>query len=301
MTSYIGRFAPSPTGPLHEGSLLVALASFLDCKSKKGIWKLRIEDIDLYRNVNGADEEIKETLISHGLHWDGEVETQKDKNSIYQKKMQELINNKKIFFCDCRREDLKKKPGPYPGYCRSKIDVNYKSASIGRPASHAIRFNTNEGTCIFDDLVFGKQEINMDELGDCILRRRDGLFAYQFAVVVDDAKQGITNIVRGADLIKDTAWQIKLQEALKIKPPQYCHIPIVVDNSNLRKLSKQTGAPRINNLVPVKNLNRALSQLKQTPPPKNKYKNIEDTLDWAINNWDKQKIPKTPILSQKVE
>ena len=108
MTSYIGRFAPSPTGPLHEGSLLVALASFLDCKSKKGIWKLRIEDIDLYRNINGADEEIKETLISHGLHWDGEVETQKDKNSIYQKKMQELINDKKIFFCDCRRKDLKK-------------------------------------------------------------------------------------------------------------------------------------------------------------------------------------------------
>ena len=300
MSLYIGRFAPSPTGPLHEGSLLVALASYLDCKSKKGLWKLRIEDIDIYRNVNGISELIKKTLIAHGLFWDGNIETQKNKNFLYEKKIQKLINKNKVFFCDCRRKDLKKISGPYPGYCRSKTNLNYQSATTKRPASHAIRFNCNKGLCKFNDLVFGEQEIEMSKLGDCILRRRDGLFSYQFVVVIDDYEQGVTNIVRGADLIKDTAWQINIQEALKIPSPQYCHIPVVVDSHSHEKLSKQTGAPEINNSIPIKNLFRALKQLNQVLPPKiNSYK-VGDVLNWAIEHWDHQKIPKKPIISQGV-
>lgn len=301
MGSYIGRFAPSPTGPLHEGSLLLALASYLDCKSKKGIWKLRIEDIDIYRNVDGASENIEKTLISHGLFWDGNVETQKNRKFNYQEKIQRLINNNEIFFCDCRRKDLIKKPGPYPGYCRLKTNTKYQSASIKKPASHSIRFKCNNGICKFNDLLLGDQEIEMNKLGDCILKRRDGLFSYQFVVVVDDAEQGITNIVRGADLVKDTAWQLKLQQSLKFPTPHYCHIPIVVDNLNLKKLSKQTGAPGINNSIPIKNLYRALRQLKQILPPKSQSNNIEDILNWATKHWDLEKIPKTPILSQAIK
>lgn len=311
---YIGRFAPSPTGPLHQGSLLAALASFLDAKAHDGKWLLRIEDVDQHRTAHGASQAICETLEAHQLFWDGTPIIQSDRDARYIEILQQLAAQDRIFYCNCSRKLLKQHSGPYPGSCRKHKQAHYRLATATEPASHAIRFDVGHKQPRqeqFIDRILGPQSFDIEALGDFIIRRRDSLFAYQLAVVVDDADQGITDIVRGADLLDSTPWQILLQRALGLKSPRYAHLPLLVNSADQSKLSKQTGAPAIDNSQVVTNVLRALHQLGQALPivppsvtstAPNKRSSLQDQqlvrdiLAHAIAHWDAHKIPISPQL-----
>lgn len=210
MTDHIGRFAPSPSGPLHSGSLLAAVASYVDAKAHKGQWLLRIEDVDRHRTVEGSRDSILNCLEHHGLYWDGAIEHQTDNDDRYEAALEQLQQQQQVFFCQCSRAVLKQTSGPYPGTCRSKKTSHYIPATRHQPASHTLRFECNEEAIDFTDRILGKQSFQLAQLGDFILRRRDSLFAYQLAVVIDDAEQSVTSVVRGADLLSSTPWQIAL-------------------------------------------------------------------------------------------
>ncbi len=309
---YIGRFAPSPTGPLHQGSLLAALASFLDAKAHGGKWLLRIEDVDQHRTVQGASQTICETLEAHQLFWDETPIIQSDRDVRYIETLQQLAAQEQIFYCNCSRKLLKQHSGPYPGSCRTHKQAHYRPATATEPASHAIRFDVGHKQPIreqFIDRILGQQSFDVEALGDFIIRRRDSLFAYQLAVVVDDADQGVTDIVRGADLLDSTPWQILLQRALGLKSPRYAHLPLLVNSADQSKLSKQTGAPAIDNSHAVGNVLKALEQLGQvlpivppsvTRPAPSTISNLKDPqllrdiLAHAITHWDAHKIPVSP-------
>ena len=294
---YIGRFAPSPTGPLHAGSLFAALASYLDAKANNGQWLLRIEDVDTLRNVEGACEMIIQSLRNHGLNWDGDVLYQADKGDYYQTGLDRLTSQDQVYYCDCTRAKLREHPGPYPGFCRQKKKVAYVDASAHSPASHAIRLHCGEQQYSFNDRILGPQSFNMHMLGDCILKRRDSLFAYQLAVVMDDAAQAITHVVRGADLLESTAWQIALQQSLNLPPVNYAHLPVITLANSTQKLSKQTGAAALNDQCPNKNLLRALQQLNQPLPLNPEQLPIQAIITWAIEHWDIEKIRKKQYKS----
>jgi glutamyl-Q tRNA(Asp) synthetase len=232
--NYLGRFAPSPTGALHAGSLATALGSWLHARAHNGKWLLRIEDLDLPRCIPGADKIIIQQLLACGLEWDEDVEYQSKRTSFYQNALNELINSQKSFACRCTRKQIEdalltlghKKQRheelTYPGTCRDKKDI--------------------VEPCAWRLLV--EDEDLRKTVGDFVLRRADGIFTYQLAVVVDDALQGITHVVRGADLLDNTPRQIYLQKQLGYKQPQYLHLPLVLDENN-EKLSKQTLAKAI--------------------------------------------------------
>ncbi len=289
---YMGRFAPSPTGPLHAGSLYAALASYLDAKANNGKWLLRIEDVDTLRNVEGASEVIIQSLRNHGLHWDGDILYQADKNSYYETGLDQLASQGQLFYCDCTRAKLRDFPGPYPGFCRQQKQVMYTHATAHSPASHAIRLNCGDQEHQFNDRILGPQCFDMQVLGDCILKRRDSLFAYQLAVVMDDAAQGITHIVRGADLLESTAWQIILQQSLCLPLVDYAHLPVITLANSKQKLSKQTGAAAIDDQCATQNLQRALQQLNQPLPLNTESLSIEAMLSWAVEHWDIDRIVK---------
>jgi glutamyl-Q tRNA(Asp) synthetase len=234
MPNYIGRFAPSPTGPLHFGSLLTALASWCDARAAKGQWLLRIEDVDVVRTQEGAADHIIRTLEHYGLWWDGEIVYQSQRTEHYQAALQQLQQQDDVFWCTCSRSELAQTQSAiYTGHCRAHHQYRSQAAA---------RIRVNERIIDFDDGVFGHISENIAEtVGDFVIFRRDGLFAYQLAVVVDDAEQGITHIVRGADLLDNTSRQIYLQQRLNLTTPTYAHIPLVVNDKG-EKLSKQTGA-----------------------------------------------------------
>lgn len=296
-TAYIGRFAPSPTGPLHAGSLLAALASFLDAKANNGNWLLRIEDVDKLRNVPGAADDILRALEAHGLHWDGDIDDQISHDAEYQAALEQLARQHKLFYCNCTRADLNRyyaaNPGSlaYPGFCRSIKSASYQLASKHQPASHAIRFEVGDATIAFNDRVLGPQSFSLAELGDFIVRRRDSLFAYQLAVVVDDARQGVTSVVRGTDLLSSTPWQIALQKALGLPQPVYAHLPLLVHGDGGQKLSKQTGASALDNNRASDNLGEALAQLGQNPPADASRQSVDELLAWAVEHWAIDAIP----------
>jgi glutamyl-Q tRNA(Asp) synthetase len=224
---YRGRFAPSPTGPLHFGSLVAALGSYLDAKAHGGEWLVRIEDIDTPRTVPGAADDILRTLERFGLEWDGPVLYQSSRLEAYQAALERLS----VFPCGCSRKDVGDR---YPGTCRNGIQ--------GRVDMPSWRFRVPDQIVSFEDRRMGPQHQNVhDYVGDFVLKRADGLFAYQLAVVVDDAYQGITDVVRGEDLLDSTARQILLQRALGLPQPRYMHLPVVLNEAG-QKLSKQTGA-----------------------------------------------------------
>lgn len=238
--NYIGRFAPSPSGPLHFGSLVAALASYLDAKAHGGQWLVRIEDVDETRCKPQFADDILRTLQAFGLRWDGEVIYQSLRKARYEQALTELTLRGLTYACICSRREIADSAvsgleGPvYPGTCRHAHNPMN---------AHAIRVITNNAPLRFTDLVQGAVEQRLQSaLGDFIIRRRDQLFSYQLAVVVDDADQGITHVVRGADLIDSTPRQIHLQQLLALPTPQYLHIPVVT-NSAGQKLSKQTLAP----------------------------------------------------------
>jgi glutamyl-Q tRNA(Asp) synthetase len=254
MTSYTGRFAPSPTGPLHLGSLVAAMASYLDAKVHGGQWLVRIEDLDRDRNVVGADEHILASLRRCGMAWDGEVTWQTRREHLYEAALAQLAEH--VYPCGCSRREIvdsqvnKQALQPnatlvYPGTCRAGL-------APGK-APRALRLRTPQQprrVIGFQDRWHGHVEQDITaEVGDFVIRRADGFWAYQLAVVVDDAAQGITDIVRGADLLDSTPRQLYLQELLGVPHPRYLHVPVVA-NADGEKLSKQTGAAAFDNGAP---------------------------------------------------
>ena len=240
MSSYRGRFAPSPTGALHAGSLVAAMASFLDARAHDGVWLVRIEDIDPPRDIPGAGEHIIQTLGKLGLTSDEPVLWQHDRYDAYQTALDKLIAKGRVYGCACSRKEASQRaealglpPGVYPGTCRH--------GTGGRPA-RAMRFHTDSGSLAFVDRLCGSYAQDVEhEVGDFVLKRADGLWAYQLAAIVDDIHQGVTDIVRGADLLDNTPRQIQLIRALGAPVPRYMHLPLVL-NPEGQKLSKQQGA-----------------------------------------------------------
>jgi len=255
---YRGRFAPSPTGPLHAGSLVAALGSWLDARKNGGQWLLRIEDLDTPRCIPGVDQQIQAQLRACGLYWDGELTQQSERQALYHEAIERLNQLKLLYPCTCTRQAIantltkmgiqtpRNQEMVYPGTCRPNTREMY-SKSTFNTAKAAWRLALPQHCQIeFEDLAFGYQSQDLNQaVGDFVLRRNDGLFTYQLAVVVDDAQQGITHIVRGEDLLSNTARQIHLQRVLGYQTPHYLHLPLVL-NEHGEKLSKQTLATQIN-------------------------------------------------------
>ncbi len=283
-SNYIGRFAPSPTGPVHFGTLVAAVGSYLQAKKNNGKWLMRMEDVDITRKVAGADTDILNTLESFGFEWDGDVVYQSEQTRYYQQALEKLIEQSQIFPCLCSRKQLAESGGDiYPGTCRQR--------KLPEAADHALRLLAKEITIDFHDSIMGRQSQNMaQQCGDFIIRRRDGLFAYQLAVVVDDARQNITEIVRGADLLDSTARQIFLQQQLDYPTPDYCHLPLVID-ANGKKISKSEGAAKIDIKNKEKLICQVLEFLGQDQPADLSDSNINDIWQWAIDNWAPDRIP----------
>ena len=280
--TYVGRFAPSPTGPLHFGSLIAAVASFLEARTRGGRWLLRIEDIDPPREQPGATQTILQAMEAYGFEWDGPVIYQSDSRASHDAALATLLAAGSVYRCGCSRRDL----GPvYAGTCRAGTQA----------AETALRVRTNNAEIAFVDQLQGKQSQRLEtEFGDFIVLRKDGLIAYQLAVVVDDHLQGVTDIVRGIDLMDSTPRQIWLQQMLGYPTPNYLHIPVAI-NALEQKLSKSHGAAG----VPLTNvsgtLHGALATLGQRPPPELAGASVAEIWDWAIENWN------SAVLSQQTQ
>ncbi|QDX82964.1 tRNA glutamyl-Q(34) synthetase GluQRS [Denitratisoma sp. DHT3] len=286
---YCGRFAPSPTGPLHFGSLVAALGSCLEARRQGGLWRVRMEDVDLPRCRPGADRLILSTLEAFGFVWDGAVLYQTTRNEAYRAALERLQADGAVFPCACTRRELADSAlAPdgahlYPGTCRHGLPQ-------GRVA-RAWRLAVPDTTITFDDAVQGPQRQNLArEAGDFVLLRADGLFAYQLAVVVDDAAQGISHVVRGADLLDSTPRQILLQHLLGYPTPAYAHLPVVV-NAAGEKLSKQTLATPVDPSRPVPALIAALAFLGQQPPAELAEAKLAEVWQWALAHWRLEQVP----------
>lgn len=288
--SYTGRFAPSPTGALHFGSLLAAVASYCDARTAGGRWLVRMEDLDPPREMSGAAADILRTLEAYGLFWDGEVIYQSQRHAAYEAALAQLARQGDVFWCRCSRSDITRlsPSGIYPGSCQSQTQP--------RP-DNAIRLRVDHAVVTFEDRVFGEQLDKLaDSVGDFVLKRRDGLYAYQLAVVVDDADQGVTDVVRGADLLDNTARQIFLQQRLGLSTPRYAHLPLAV-NAQGEKLSKQTFARPLPQAGGEPLLHLALSTLGQCPPAELRLAPMAEQLAWAVTHWQLARVPAQPKLA----
>lgn len=282
-SGYVGRFAPSPTGPLHFGSLLAAVASYLEARAQGGRWFVRIEDIDPPREEAGASELIIRALERYGFEWDGPVLYQSASAEHHRGALARILEQGLAYYCDCSRRQLEDEPVGalgriYPGTCRN--------LNIPPGPDLAVRLRTDNEVVSFIDLLQGKQSMVLRrESGDFIVMRRDGLVAYQLAVVVDDALQGVTDIVRGIDLMGSTPRQVYLQQHLGYPTPAYGHIPVAVDPRG-DKLSKLTGAAALPLDAPAAVLERALRCLGQPVPQEAAAAGVEDIWRWAMERWD---------------
>jgi glutamyl-Q tRNA(Asp) synthetase len=271
MSAGAGRFAPSPTGPLHLGSLLAAAASFLDARQRGAQWLLRIDDLDVYRNVAGAEASILRSLEAHGLRWDGPVIRQSERLEHYQRALEILTERGLTYRCTCTRAQLKGQ-ARYPGICRDAAHLTENAA---------VRVRVTEQPIQFDDLVIGPvREVLADSFGDFIIRRRDGVVAYQLATAVDDGEARIRHVIRGIDLLDNTARQIYLMNLLGLEPPTYGHVPMLV-NSAGQKLSKQTFAAPLEDEAATANLIRILPALGLSSPEGAESGAPEELLKWA--------------------
>ncbi len=295
MTIPTGRFAPSPTGPLHLGSLAAAVGSWLSARRKGGRWLVRIEDLDSPRVVPGSAEEILEALRRYGLEPDGAPVRQSERTALYERALEMLRARGRAFDCSCSRADIRRAasaPAPddergavYPGTCRG--------GAAGAPRS--VRFRVHDESIAFDDAIVGRVEQNLGAVGDFVIRRADGPFAYQLAVVVDDAAQGVTEVVRGGDLLDSTPRQIALQRALGLPTPSYAHLPVITDGKGA-KLGKRTGALPLPSLVPaeiVRTLGLCLEILgirgvEPSPPAR--------MLREAVERFDPTKVPQGAVV-----
>ena len=281
-SDYVGRFAPTPSGPLHFGSLVTALASYLDARAQQGRWLVRIEDIDPPRCPAGASDSILQTLEQYGLHWDGSVCYQSQQDQVYLAALQQLQQQGLLYSCTCSRSQLKGHT-IYPGCCRSHQQPAHKPS--------ATRLKVPARELGFSDLIMPPYRENLaHQVGDFILQRKDGLFAYQLAVVVDDARQGITHVIRGADLYQQTPRQMLLQACLGLPTPDYGHIPLIL-NSSGQKLSKQNLATAITPAQAPQLISQALRRLGQNPPATLLGAPVAEQLAWGIASWERNNIP----------
>lgn len=299
LSYYRGRFAPSPTGPLHFGSLVAAVGSYLDARAAGGEWLLRIEDVDTPRTVAGAADSILRTLDRFGFGWDGGVVWQSKRANAYHAAFERLRLEGRVFACGCsRREIADSQLAPdgarrYSGSCREGL-------APGREA-RAWRLKVEPGVVCFDDALQGRicQDVAA-QVGDFVVLRADGLFAYQLAVVADDAAQGISHVVRGADLIDSTPRQICLQHSLGLAQPAYLHLPAAV-NMQGEKLSKQTRARPLDAAPPQDALVAALAFLGQQPPAGLGEADLDGLWRWAIEHWDRARLPGCRTLPAPAE
>jgi len=295
-SAYRGRFAPSPTGPLHFGSLVAAIGSYLDAKHHHGTWLVRVEDLDTPRCVPGAAEDILRTLELFGLHSDEPVIYQSRRTAAYEEALQQLQSSGAAYPCCCTRKEIADSAlhgiegFVYPGICRNGM-AHQRATPAWR-----VRTDLNPSPVEFIDALQGRISQNLvKEIGDFVVKRADGLFAYQLAVVVDDAFQNITHIVRGADLLASTPRQLYLQQLLALPDPHYMHLPIAVNEAG-EKLSKQTLAAPVDASQPVTTLLRVLGFLRQEPPAELAVGDIRTLLDWAILNWQPQRVAGSLML-----
>ena len=286
---YCGRFAPSPTGPLHIGSLIAAVGSYLEARTHGGVWRLRMEDLDPPREMPGAADQILRTLETYGFEWDGDVVYQSKRASWYEDALAQLRQRDLIYPCGCTRKEIGDSAiqgieGPvYPGTCRHGLTAG--------KSPRAWRIRVEDRAIGFDDALQGRvsQHLSRD-IGDFVLKRADGYYAYQLAVVVDDAAQGITHVVRGADLLDSTPRQIFLQQALGVPTPHYTHLPVAANRQG-EKLSKQTLAPPLDLANPVPALWQALDFLGQQPPHELSSEALPTVWAWAKAHWDLTRVP----------
>ena len=292
-----GRFAPSPTGPLHFGSLVAAVGSYLSARHAGGEWLLRIEDLDTPREVPGSADQIIATLDAFGFEWTGSILRQSSRRDAYESATQQLLNAGLAFHCSCTRSELlalhtNNTNGAaqcfegdelrYPGVCRQGVRAPHRKT--------AVRLFVTPGETEVLDLIQGRFTVDVSaEVGDFVIRRRDQLHAYQLAVVVDDGLQGITVIVRGADLLNSTPRQMILQRLLNLPTPMYAHLPVVTDANGI-KLSKSAGAAAIDVSRPTEELWRALRFLRQAPPPDLRRGELATLWEWAIKHWQLQPL-----------
>ncbi len=290
--TYRGRFAPSPTGPLHFGSLVAAVGSYLDARQQGGEWLVRMEDIDTPRNVPGAAEKILAALESFGFEWDGPVLWQSTRLDAYTAALDCLQQRGVLYACACSRKEIADSASraaidgglAYPGTCRNGLPP-------GR-AARAWRLRVDEREISFVDRVQGRIAQSLErDVGDFVLRRADGLFAYQLAVTVDDNFQGISDIVRGADLLASTPRQIWLQQLLGYAEPRYAHLPVVC-NAAGEKLSKQTLASALDLASASPQLCAALAFLGQAVPEELARTSVPEVWQWAMENWRFEAIPR---------
>ncbi len=324
--AYIGRFAPSPTGPLHLGSLFTALASYLDARAHRGKWLLRIDDLDTPRNQPGSVPSILTTLETFGLHWDDSIYYQSQHLDDYAAYLGKLTEQGLTYRCECSRktlaellpsstqdqlnqahtanpeiaqqarllvaEDHNQNQGDiniYPGICRNK--------TIPDNVPYATRIKTDERTVVIEDGLQGQVSHNLAQQdGDFILKRKDGIIAYQFAVVIDDHLQSVSHVMRGCDLLAETPKQIYLQQLLGFPTPAYQHVPILVDKQG-HKLSKQTLATAVDTQLPNLVLFELLLWLKQNPPDDLIGATANELLDWAINHWQAEVLSLSSTIS----
>jgi len=285
-----GRFAPSPTGPLHFGSLVAAAGSYLSARSQGGGWRVRMEDLDPPREMQGAADDILRTLEAYGFEWDGEILYQSRRRDAYEAALDGLRRMDALYACGCTRKEIADSSvqgieGPvYPGTCRAGLAEGHRA--------RALRVRTDNAVIEFEDRVQGRQHASLEhEFGDFVVRRADGFYAYQLAVVVDDAEQGISEIVRGADLLTSTARQIHLQQLLGLPTPGYLHLPAAV-NAQGEKLSKQTFAQPLARARPVVLLRQVLDFLGQDPLPDAGDFSLAGFWAAAMAAWDEQRIPR---------
>ncbi len=298
---YRGRFAPSPTGPLHFGSLVAAAGSYLEARTRGGEWLVRMEDLDPPRVAAGAADGILRTLEACGLEWDGPVSYQGARNDAYHCALHRLRELRLVYPCACSRREIADSAiagteGPvYPGTCRGGI-------AAGKRA-RVLRLDTSGAAVAFEDALQGRIACQLErESGDFVLYRSDGVYAYQLAVVVDDAGQGITDVVRGADLLASTPRQIYIQQLLGLPQPRYAHLPVAV-NARGEKLSKQTLALPVDAAQPLAVLIAALSFLGQRPPRGLERATVRELSAWAIENWRLDRVPRvmSALASEQTE
>ncbi len=287
--SYRGRFAPSPTGPLHFGSLIAAVSSFAQARQQQGKWLLRIEDVDLPRCDTTATTQILKALESYGMIWDEDIIYQSQRNTLYQTALDELNSKNLSYGCACSRKQINENMSSanrrliYPGTCRDGLPNGTSARSI--------RLRTDNKEVHFNDIVQGHYSQNiLKEVGDFIIRRADNLFAYQLAVVVDDQEQAITEVVRGSDMLDSTPRQILLQQLLGYSTPRYMHIPLATTPDG-NKLSKQHHASPIPTDDPRPTLIKALAFLQQQPPADLRDCDISSIWAWTFKHWTTKTIP----------
>jgi glutamyl-Q tRNA(Asp) synthetase len=289
---YVGRFAPSPSGQLHFGSLVTAVASYLDAKSHNGKWLLRMEDIDEPRCIKGVDKDILTTLEAHGLYWDGDVIYQSQQHARYQAVLDDLLSQEKAYFCTCTRKQIKAMGGVYNGHCRTEPVHSTKQDC-------AVRLKVDTQLEAFDDVLMGKvmpSNSSTDLIAeDVVLKRRDGLFSYNLVVILDDVFQQVNHVIRGCDLIDVTPLQRAVYHTLGYSAPEYGHVPVAAVALG-RKLSKQNRAAPVKNETALDNLVRVMHFLGFSFPIASEFGDIDSALKTAISMWDRKKVLKTPEI-----